>query len=314
LQLHDRIAAPGERGMAMKLEDWRRRGQWFEHRGHPIFYVDEQRGAGPTLLLVHGFPTSSWDWTDLWPLIAPRFGRLIAVDMIGFGFSAKPPDYDYDLVDQATLHESLLSRLGVRQTHLLVHDYGVSVAQELLARHRERPEPRPLDLQSVSLLNGGLFPETHRARLVQKLLLGPLGPLVSRLNNEERFTRSLAAVFGPQTPLGAEHANGFWRLSTENGGHRLSHRLIRYILDRRRHRERWVSALQETRVPLRLINGPEDPVSGAHMVARYRQLVPNPDVVSLPGVGHYPQVEAPQAVADAFLTFVDRVEHVNSGA
>jgi pimeloyl-ACP methyl ester carboxylesterase len=310
-----RIAAPEEkRRMVMKPEDWRRRGQWFEHRGYPIFYVDEQRGAGPTLLLVHGFPTSSWDWADLWPLIAPSFGRLIAVDMIGFGFSAKPRDYDYDLVDQATLHETLLLRLGVRQTHLLAHDYGVSVAQELLARHLQRREPRPLELGSVTLLNGGLFPETHRARLVQKLLLGPLGPLISRLNDEKRFTRSVGAVFGPHTPLDAEHASGFWRLSVENGGHRLAHRLIRYILDRRRHRDRWVRALQETRVPLRVINGPEDPVSGAHMVARYRQLVPRPDVVSLPGIGHYPQVEAPQAVADAFLPFIARLESAKTAA
>jgi len=308
------FAARGERSMVMKLEEWRRRGQWFEHRGHPIFYVDEQRGPGPTLLLIHGFPTSSWDWTDLWPLIAPRFGRLIAVDMIGFGYSAKPADYDYDLVDQATLHETLLSRLGVRKTHLLVHDYGVSVAQELLARHRQRREPRSLELQSVTLLNGGLFPETHRARLIQKLLLGPLGPLISLLNNEKRFTRSLGAVFGPATPLTPEHASGFWRLSTENGGHRLAHRLIRYMLDRRRNRERWVTALQETRVPLRAINGPEDPVSGAHMVTRYRELVPRPDVVSLPGIGHYPQVEAPQGVADAFLPFIDRVEGLDSAA
>lgn len=300
--------------MVMKPEDWRRRGQWFEHRGHPIFYVDERRGGGPTLLLVHGFPTSSWDWTDLWPLIAPRFGRLIAVDMIGFGFSAKPPDYDYDLVDQATLHESLLSRLGVRRAHLLVHDYGVSVAQELLARHLERREPRSLELLSVTLLNGGLFPETHRARPIQKLLLSPLGPLISRLNDERRFTRSMSAVFGPRTPLGAEHANGFWRLTVENGGHRIAHRLIRYIFDRRRNRDRWVRALQETRVPLRVINGPEDPVSGAHMVTRYRELVPRPDVVSLPGIGHYPQVEAPQAVADAFLPFTERLESVDSVA
>ena len=300
--------------MVMNTEDWRRRGQWFEHRGHPIFHVDEQRGPGPTLLLVHGFPTSSWDWTDLWPLIAPRFGRLIAVDMIGFGFSAKPRKYDYDLVDQATLHESLLARLGVRRTHLLVHDYGVSVAQELLARHLERREPRRLELQSVTLLNGGLFPETHRARPIQKLLLGPLGPLISRLNDAPRFTRSLGAVFGPGTPLDAEHADAFWRLTVENDGHRIAHRLIRYILDRRRNRDRWVAALQETRVPLRVINGPEDPVSGAHMVERYRELVPRPDVVSLPGIGHYPQVEAPQAVADAFLSFIDRLERVDSAA
>lgn len=293
----------------MKPEEWRRRGQWFDHRGHKIFYVDEQRGPGPTLVIVHGFPTSSWDFADIWPLIAPRFGRVIAPDMIGFGFSAKPPRYDYDLVDQASLHENLLARLGVREAHFLVHDYGVSVAQELLARHLERREPRALELRSVTFLNGGLFPETHRARTVQKLLLGRFGALISRLNNEQRFTRSMAAVFGPDTQPSPEHARGFWKLSEENGGHRIAHRLIRYILDRRRNRDRWVHALQETQVPLRVINGPVDPVSGAHMVARYRELVPNPDTVSLERIGHYPQVEAPQAVAEPFLAFISRLEN-----
>lgn len=292
--------------MSMKIEEWRRRGQWFEYRGNAIFNIDDQRGPGPTLLLIHGFPTSSWDFSDIWPLIAPRFGRVIAPDMIGFGFSAKPPNYSYDLVDQADLHESLLARLGVREVHVLAHDYGVSVAQELLARHRERKSPK-LEIRSVTLLNGGLFPETHRATRTQKLLLGPFGALISRLNNEKRLTQNLAAVFGPQTQPTPEQSRGFWRLMSENNGHRLAHRLIRYILDRRRNRERWVTALQETTVPLRVINGPVDPVSGAHMVARYKELVPKPDVVSLPGIGHYPQVEAPQAVADAFLAFVDRV-------
>jgi len=73
--------------------------------------------------------------------------------------------------------------------------------------------------------------------------------------------------------------------------------------ERRQKRERWVGALRSTRVPLRVIDGPEDPVSGAHMVERYRELVPNPDTVLLPGIGHYPQVEDPQGVLRAFLDF-----------
>lgn len=292
-------------------DDWRRRGQWFEHRGHPIFYLDERRSDAadaPVLLLVHGFPTSSWDFCELLPLIRAPFGRIIAPDMIGFGFSAKPRRYPYDLVDQADLHERLLQRLGVRKVHLLVHDIGVSVAQELLARHLERPAPRP-ELASVTLLNGGLFPETHHARPVQKLLLGPLGPLASYLNNRDRFGRSMAAVFGPETQPSPEWLDAAWQLSRENGGHRLLHRLIRYILDRRRNRARWVGALQSTPVPVRLVNGPEDPISGAHLVVRYRELIPRPDVVSLPGLGHYPQVESPGAVADAFLSFVEPLLH-----
>ena len=71
------------------------------------------------------------------------------------------------------------------------------------------------------------------------------------------------------------------------------------------YRSRWVGALQNTSVPLRLINGVKDPVSGGHMADRYCELVPHPDVVRLKEIGHYPQVEDPQGVLDAFFAFVD---------
>src|SRR6185503_9627155 len=95
----------------------------------------------------------------------------------------------------------------------------------------------------------------------------------------------------------------FWGLIRRDGGHRIMHKLIRYMPERIKHRERWVGALQKTRVPLRVIDGADDPVSGAHMVARYRELVPDPDAVLLPGIGHYPQVEDPQGVLKAFFDF-----------
>ena len=281
-------------------ETWRAAGSHFEHRGHRIFYRDSGASAKPVLLLIHGFPTASWDWHPLWTLLAERF-RLVAPDMIGFGFSAKPRDYRYAIHDQADLHATLCAQLGITEAHVLAHDYGVSVAQELLARH-EGGEGA-LRLRSVAFLNGGLFPETHRARTIQKLLLGPLGPLLVRISGERSFRRSFSAVFGPQTQPSDAELRAFWSLIAEQGGQRILHRLMRYILDRREHRERWLAAMQSTAVPLRVINGPVDPVSGAHMVARYRELIPNPDTVSLPGIGHYPQVEAPQAVLDAFLDF-----------
>ena len=68
-----------------------------------------------------------------------------------------------------------------------------------------------------------------------------------------------------------------------------------------------MGALRKTRALLRVINGPEDPVSGAHMVARYRELVPNPDTVTLPGIGHYPQTEDPAGVLKAFFEFHQRL-------
>ena len=60
-------------------------------------------------------------------------------------------------------------------------------------------------------------------------------------------------------------------------------------------------------MPMRFINGLLDPVSGAHMVERYRELIPGPDVIELEGIGHYPQVEAPGRVLEAFFAFHDGV-------
>lgn len=299
----------------MTPQQWRAAGRAFAHRGHEVFYAEAARepGADSALVLVHGFPTSSWDWHRVWAPLAQKFPRVIAADMLGFGFSAKPAHYAYSILDQADLHESLVAQLGVKRIHLLAHDYGDTVAQELLARHAERheaatlPAPRAAGegprIESCVLLNGGLFPETHHARPIQKLLLSPLGPLLSRLTSRRGFGRSFAAIFGPGTQPSEAELDAFWSLIRENGGNRIMHRLIRYMPERRAHRERWVGALQKTRVPLRLINGPEDPVSGAHMAQRYRELVPNPDVVLLPGIGHYPQTEAPGAMLKAFLAF-----------
>jgi pimeloyl-ACP methyl ester carboxylesterase len=65
----------------------------------------------------------------------------------------------------------------------------------------------------------------------------------------------------------------------------------------------WVRPLQDRIVPVRLINGSVDPVSGRHMVERYAALVPDADVVHLPDLGHYPHVEQPESVAEHLRSF-----------
>ena len=281
---------------------WYERGQHFTHRGQQIFFQTGGHGGdGQALLTIHGFPTASWDWHHQWLALCEKFSLVIAADMVGFGYSAKPRDYHYSMFDQADLMEALMTRLGVKRYHILAHDYGDTVAQELLARHNERKAAQ--ELLSVCFLNGGLFPETHHPRLIQKLLASPIGPLVSRLTNERSFHKTFCAIFGPDTQPSFDEFAEFWELIDYNEGNRIFHKLIGYMRERRENRERWVGALQQSSVPLRVIDGLVDPVSGAHMVVRYRELVPNPDVVELPGIGHYPQVEAPDAVLQAFFQF-----------
>ena len=96
-----------------------------------------------------------------------------------------------------------------------------------------------------------------------------------------------------------------------NDGPRILHKLIAYIPQRRRLRDRWVAAMQRGAVPLRVIDGGVDPISGAHMVERFEQLVPQPDTIRLANIGHYPQIEAPVQVLRHYQAFRDRVSQAS---
>ena len=286
-------------------EQWRTRGQLKTVLGHSIFVVDEGAADLPTILLLHGFPTSSWDWQPIWGELAKQY-RLVALDMLGFGFSDKPNNRGYTIHGQADIVDALVETMQLERFHVLAHDYGDTVAQELLARQLEGSGNG--NWLSCCFLNGGLFPETHHALLTQRLLLSPIGELINRLADYKGFCRNFSSVFGDDTKPTEQELQTFWQLININEGKHIFHNLITYMRDRILHRERWVSALQQSSIALGVINGSVDPVSGAHMVERYQQLNCRLDyLAALPRIGHYPQVEAPAQVPSHYQEYLKLV-------
>jgi len=238
----------------------------------------------------------------MWPTLSKHY-RLVALDMLGFGFSDKPNQRNYTIHAQADIVEALIREKSLQEFHVLAHDYGDTVTQELLARQLENAGAGTW--LSCCLLNGGLFPETHRALLTQKLLLSPLGGLINKFSGFKQFKKNFSRVYGPKTQPSEEELRSFWQLIMENDGQHIFHNLMTYINDRREHRERWVSGLQNAHVPMALINGSVDPVSGRHMVARYKELNCRLDFLAeMNEIGHYPQVEDPQGVLQHYLKFL----------
>jgi pimeloyl-ACP methyl ester carboxylesterase len=297
--------------MDAELERWKAAGQNFDYLGFDVFYRTE--GSGPHLMLIHGYPFNTWDWAPLWDRLTERF-TVVAPDMLGMGFSDKPVAYEYTVHDHADMHEALLAHLGVESAHILAHDIGDSVAQELLAR-REFSEQvyGALRIESITWLNGGLFNETYTPRLMQKVLSRtPLGDILSPLQGSSLSRRlvepTINEMFGPDTKPSRRMLDLFHEILEYNDGKRVTHKVGRFVNDRYAHRNRWVRAMRQTDIPMRLIDGPIDPNSGRHMAQRYLEIIPNPDVVMLDDkIGHWPQIEAPDAVLAAFLAHVDRV-------
>jgi len=264
--------------------------------------VVKDDGDGPVVLCLHGFPTSSWDFEPLWPQLTNTY-RAISFDLIGLGMASKP-DAPIPVGLQADVALSILAERGITEAHLFAHDLGATVGQELLARQVDGISS--VTWRSAVMLNGGLFPESHHPRLIQRLLMSPLGGWVAKLSTERTFRRNMTRIFGPDTPPSDAFLQHGWTLLERDGGRAALPHLIRYMAERRVHRDRWVGALTDAGVPMRLINGSKDPVSGRHLAERYAEVISDADVVHLPTLGHYPHVEDPQAVLEPTLSFLQQ--------
>uniref|UniRef100_A0A8C3Y9A0 Mesoderm specific transcript n=1 Tax=Catharus ustulatus TaxID=91951 RepID=A0A8C3Y9A0_CATUS len=271
------------------LRSWRSSGSFFTYKDLHIFYRDSSGAVGSSdvVVLLHGFPTSSYDWSKIWEGLTQRFHRVIALDFLGFGFSDKP----------ATIVEGLLRHLGLRhqRINLLSHDYGDTVAQELLHRY-EHNKTGSILINSLCLSNGGKGWDGIRG--MESLLL-----CVSKFH----FFFRLGAVFGPYTQPSQAEFWDMWTAVRNNDGNLVMDSVLQYINQRKKHRERWVGALMSTSVPLHLIYGPLDPVNPhPEFLQLYKKVLPMSTVSVLDDhISHYPQLEDPTGFLNAYLNFIN---------
>jgi pimeloyl-ACP methyl ester carboxylesterase len=101
-------------------------------QGQRLFYREAGPADAPVIVLLHGFPASSFMFRDLIPPLAQRY-RVIAPDLLGFGFSDAPPadTFTYTFDALAGLTAGLLTELGVTRYAIYVHDYGAPVGWRL---------------------------------------------------------------------------------------------------------------------------------------------------------------------------------------
>jgi pimeloyl-ACP methyl ester carboxylesterase len=274
-----------------RVRAWEQGGERVELRGHRIF-VRRRPGEGPPLLLLHGFPSSSYDFRALLEALPER--AAIAFDLLGFGLSDKPRDHDYSLVGQADLAEQLAPDGPVQ---LVAHDIGTSVATELMAREIEGSAR--MRVTGIVMLNGSILQDVASPTLGQRILASPLGPVFARLMSERGFRLQFGRIFSDAHPLSDEEAADQWSLIAREHGNRVLPRTIAYMDERRRRADRWHGAVRDWRGDLSLVWGMQDPIATPDVLRGLRDLRPAAPTTELPDVGHYPQIEDPRAVAEA---------------
>ncbi|MEV0587959.1 alpha/beta hydrolase [Nonomuraea sp. NPDC050310] len=265
-------------------------GHTIEH-SHGMHVVHDGPRQAPPLLLIHGSGASSGFWQPMVPALAARH-HVIRVDLPGCGQS--PPASSYEVSAQAAQVAALLDELGLRHVTVAGHSSGGYVATAL-AEHR-----RDL-VGSLALISSGPSPDALlRQPLILRIMLAPpLGPLVWSRRSDALIRKGISATAALPVNLPDD-------VVADVRG--ISYPVMRTVLRRNTEylAERGVpERLAGLGLPVLVIFGAADPRWEPSSARRY-EAVPGARVELLPGVGHLPMLEAPEATGDLLLSFAAR--------
>lgn len=281
---------------------WEQRGSYRTYASLKTFAIDlAPTGAetGEPLLVLHGFPTSSFDFHHVVDALAEH-RRVLLFDMIGYGFSSKP-DRTYSVGLQADVAQAFVADAGVSSFALLTHDLGDTVGGELLARQAEGRWP--VEITRRVITNGSIYIEMAHLSTGQQVLLSLPDERLPDTAGIDRsaLQASLAATFSARTVVEESDLEGASELVAHDRGHLLLPRTIRYIEERRKNQARFTGAIESHPSALAIVWGPDDPIAVAAMATRLHSVRPDATLRWLDDVGHYPMIESPALFLDAVV-------------
>jgi pimeloyl-ACP methyl ester carboxylesterase len=290
----------------MTANEWKSKGEFITVNDRKLFVIDtssffstEDKVPTETMVVLHGYPTSSYDYYKVLPELSKHY-RVIIHDHLGFGFSDKPLDYSYSLLDQADLALQLWQLLGVKKVHLLAHDYGTSVATEIIARNNNNE--LTIEIENLTLCNGSMHIELSQLRTIQKLLKNKwLGKYVAKLTTYAIFSKNLRNVYFDKTKVSNNELKDMWMQLEYNEGRKVIHKLSQYINERYTYWNRWIGALKETNLQTNIVWAKNDPVAVPAIARLIATEISNNKLFWIENTGHFPMLENPDEWLNCIL-------------
>jgi pimeloyl-ACP methyl ester carboxylesterase len=253
-----------------------------------------EMGSGSPVLLLHGWPTSSFLWRDVMVPIARR-NRVIALDLPGFGASDKPLGRQYSFEFFADSIDGLLASLEIERTAIGVHDLGGPVGLHWALNHRDR-------VTKVAVLNTLVYPEFSEA-VLQFIRMCSTPDTRAWVTSPEGLEAAMRLGVADDSRLTDEVFAGVREpFSTPESRQALADAGIGLEQDGFAEIARLLPSLS---VPVRIVYGERDRILPdiADTVTRMKRDLPQADVTALPDCGHFLQEEAAEEIGDLLAEF-----------
>lgn len=273
--------------------NWKSKGKKVTIGSHSIFVIDEGRRDAPVLLILHGYPSCSYDYYKVLPILTKKY-RVVVHDHLGFGYSDKSPEYSYSLIDQAEMAMALWQKLGISEATLLGHDYGTSVLTEIVARWNYGF--RPINITGLIVGNGSMLIDMSQLLLSQKILMNPRwGPLLAKLATRGYFHYNMKKLWADKSKYDRADIDVLFDLCFDSAARKVFSNITQYIAERHKYWDRWITnGIFKTDLPVHIYWGDKDPVAVIAMADRLQKNISGSTLEVLENVGHYPMLEAPE--------------------
>jgi len=281
---------------------WMDSGRRIAVSAHKVFVYE--RGDGPNILMIHGFPTSCYDWRETIDLLKDSF-RCIAFDFLGFGLSDKPEAYSYSLFQQTDMIEDIAKHLDIEEAHVISHDMGTSAHTELLARRQEGR--LGFKILSSTFLNGSMIKDMATLTDFQRMLEDPQQlekAIQTCAEMVELYIPGLKDLMKKPDAISDIDAVVMKEILTYQNGNLRIPNVYAYVRERYLHKERWLGSLRSTQIPVQFIWATGDPVANHDMGKALAAMVPQARYTEVEGIGHFIPIEAPGIVATVFQAFI----------
>lgn len=298
--------------MSPELIAWKNSGAYISYGPlhHKLFVKqlgNPQATSDKTLLLIHGFPESSYSYHAIVDGMMKIFDRIVLFDMLGYGLSDKPTNnYSYSLLEQAETVFEVWHHFNVKGGHMLSHDMGDSVATEILARHENDLLPAWFSdgLQSITFTNGSMVLELAKLRITQKILLSNYGYLMGKVITFGIFKQQIKSAHGNGN-LSDKEIQMLWEVNTLQDGHKKTYLTIKYLNDRKQfEKSRWLPALSQCKLPIHICWGADDAVARVSIAHFLKQNVcKEASITIMEGLGHFCQLGKPDKWVEYISSF-----------
>jgi pimeloyl-ACP methyl ester carboxylesterase len=278
-----------------------------------IYHICQGVPENPAILMIHGYPTSSFDYAPLFAELSEDH-YVCALDTPGYGFSDKPLNgYDYSIFDDARLVDEYIRQVaGLDEFILLTHDKGDSVGLALLQIYQAYDE-KPYQINHHFITNGNIYLPLAELTNSQKALLNPIsGPLISALVSGVPLAEGLADLTFATT-LSQSEIDSYASIFDYQDGGRVQHEIIEYLNERSENEVGWLEGLAKSEIPTTLIWGELDAIAPVavpdHVWTNYLQDRETPAAYwRIPCADHYLQVDEPELIANIMRTTLEEDE------